>query len=466
MSRAGRSWLVSEAAEGEPSVPFSTTSSGLRPTNNTGPPSIRDISLQEAIHYSYVLRWLRNLWRKRLTPLGRMCLILMVFFGLSGSVSLAMPLYIPWGFLLVLLAVSRLTSMRAISSVQITRHPIAPASAGQQLSYDIEVTNTSHRTLYELEVTEWYLPFSMTTPEGWDYPRITQLGPGESVKVRMKLVCTKRGSYTLPQMAVMSAFPMGVWRGLVRQRQETSFLVYPSFKPMLSFAVPHSRQFQPGGILLSSQVGDSSEFMHTREYRDGDNPRHIHWASWARQNKPIIKVYQEEYFVRLALLLDSEWTDRKHDAPFEAGISLAAGIADVLSRQEYIIDIFAAGEQIHHFQAGRALAHLDHILEILSCISAAPAINWEMLSASLVPQTSQFSSIVLVFLNWDEPRKQLIEKLHSLGVSPRVFLVREDAPTLSFPSDSRGYVWVLPTEDFSLLPAFGGLQADALDAAS
>ena len=115
-----------------------------------------------------------------------------------------------------------------------------------------------------------------------------------------------------------------------------------------------------------------------------------------------MKEYQEEYFVRLAMVLDVESRSAQDDALFERSLSLAAGIADVLARQEYIIDIFAAGSQVFHFQAGRALAHFEHILEILACLEAEDRLDMNALEAALLPEAGKLSAVILVMMDWDE----------------------------------------------------------------
>src|SRR5438552_2054734 len=72
-------------------------------------------------------------------------------------------------------------------------------------------------------------------------------------------------------------------------RGEDRLLVYPRFTPLESFDVPHGRDYQPGGISVASRVGESTEFFGTRDYREGDRQRDIHWASFARTGKLIVK---------------------------------------------------------------------------------------------------------------------------------------------------------------------------------
>jgi len=86
---------------------------------------------------------------------------------------------------------------------------------------------------------------------------------------------------------------------------EHTVLVYPRFYSMHDFVVPLGRRYQPGGIPLSSNTGEAIEFIGTREYRAGDPAKNIHWRSWARRGEPVVKEYMEEYFCRIAIILDT-----------------------------------------------------------------------------------------------------------------------------------------------------------------
>src|SRR3977135_4628046 len=83
-----------------------------------------------------------------------------------------------------------------------------------------------------------------------------------------------------------------------------------------------SRRLQPGGVAFAGRVGDAEEFMSLRDYRSGDTPRRIHWKAWARTGRLVIKEYQDEFFVRHALLLDTFPSGAT--ATLEAAESLAA----------------------------------------------------------------------------------------------------------------------------------------------
>ena len=94
----------------------------------------------------------------------------------------------------------------------------------------------------------------------------------------------------------------------------------------------------------------------TREYREGDPIRNIHWRSWARRGEPVVKEYQEEYFCRIAHrarhVPARGGPRRRTSGAFEAAISVVASIADYFSRSEYIVDILAAGPDVYEVSAG------------------------------------------------------------------------------------------------------------------
>jgi len=86
------------------------------------------------------------------------------------------------------------------------------------------------------------------------------------------------------------------------------------------------------GVALASNVGQSEEFVSLRDYRRGDPLRHIHWRSWAKAGKPVVKEFEDEFFVRHALVLDT-FIDDPHSELFEEAVSVAASFASTVLTQ-------------------------------------------------------------------------------------------------------------------------------------
>ena len=207
--------------------------------------------------------------------------------------------------------------------------------------------------------------------------------------------------------------------------------MYPDFHPLISFSIPTGRRYQPGGIALASNLGDSAEYIGNREYQEEDKPRDIDWRSWSRLGIPIVKEYQEEFFCRVALILDTHLSKRaKKNEDFEASLSLAASIADFLSRQEYLVDIFAAGPQIYIMEAGRSLAHFDQILDVVACLEPCKENPFSLIEPIILERMNRLTTLIVLLLDFDEPRRQFLKALSSHGVGLKVVVCNSSIKTL------------------------------------
>jgi uncharacterized protein (DUF58 family) len=179
-------------------------------------------------------------------------------------------------------------------------------------------------------------------------------------------------------------------------------------------------------------VGDSAEFVGTRDYRPGDSLRSIHWPSWARRGAPVVKEYQEEYFCRIAIVVDTFLPRRPRPAErtrFEAAISVAASIADFFSRTEHVVDVLAAGPDLYEVSAGRSLAYLENILDVLACVEPSAAPPFKTIGPALFERLAQVTTVVAVVLDWDEAREGFLRQVHELGTAVRAVVVHEGSTT-------------------------------------
>jgi uncharacterized protein (DUF58 family) len=180
-------------------------------------------------------------------------------------------------------------------------------------------------------------------------------------------------------------------------------------------------KYQDGGVAMASNVGRSEEFVALRDYRRGDPLRHIHWRSWAKADKPIVKEFEDEFFVRHALILDT-FTEEPQSEILEEAVSVAASFACTVLTQESLLDLLFVGTQSYCFTAGRGLAHADQMLEILAAVRACNDKPFSTLEHLVIGHVSMVSGCICVFQKWDDSRRGLVKKLRVLGV-PVVVLV-------------------------------------------
>lgn len=332
------------------------------------------------------------------------------------------PLAICFAFCISALTLAGIAGSYFRPKLRLVRRIHTFPSAGETFSYRVDVENVGTRTARNIVIEERGLPADLR-PSG-PSPQIDTLEPGQSTSVTLSLRCLSRDCFDLDRLQGGTTFPSGLVKSGRKSRTSDRLVVYPNVTEIHDLVVPHSRNHQPGGIALASHVGESTEFLGTRDWREGDRLRDIHWPSSARAGRLIAREFQEEYFVRLAVVLDIDAPRARDQARLEKAISLTAGITDALARKEYIVDIFAAGDNVYHFQAGRAIAHLDNILELLASVEAGRRLDTNALKEVLLPEASRLSAVICVMMDWDEERLQFVERLRSEGLSIRVICMK------------------------------------------
>ena len=220
-------------------------------------------------------------------------------------------------------------------------------------------------------------------------------------------------------------------------------MVHPAYEPLTSLELPLNSRFQREGTSLVSNVGESLEFHACREFRVGDNTKHIHWPTSARSGELIVREFREEYLCRIALVVDTfvpkkkksllspvTWDPEAPPVEFEAALSLTAALADHLARSDYIVDIFAAGPDIYHFKGGRSLAQFEQILDILSCMEPNRKEPLTKLETAVMEEIAGIGSAVLLLLKWDDDRKKLVEHMRSFGVQLKIIVLSDDVSSM------------------------------------
>jgi uncharacterized protein (DUF58 family) len=225
-----------------------------------------------------------------------------------------------------------------------------------------------------------------------------------------------------------------------------SVLILPKRYSLPDFDLPGSMKYQAGGVALASSVGESEEFVSLREYRPGDALRRMHWKSFAKLGKPIVKEFQDEFFVRHALVLDT-FGGAADEEVFEEAVSVAASLAYTVQNQDSLLDLMFVGLQAYCFTYGRGVAELDHVLEVLASVHVGEEKDFDALESLILSHATNLSGCICVFISWDEPRQKLAARLMSRGVPLQVFVVtRDDQPLPLGPMAAQ-------PENFHVLPA-------------
>ena len=377
-------------------------------------------------------RWAKRLYRERLTARGRFALGALAVFAVLGVDPRRSQVFVLFAAVAGLLLLPTVLALLPRPRVRLRARLPLRLTARTPVTLRVAVENVSGRPLPDLLVQVPSPDAASTFLKVAPQESYVALGVGDAIEAPITLEAPLRGRYTLRGPTVAAVDPLRLVATASVGGGEQVTLVYPRFYTIERFPVAPGRRYQPGGIPLSSHLGDSIEFVGTREYREGDPVRNIHWRSWARRGEPVVKEYQEEYFCRLALVLDTFLPRKPRQRQmegFEAAISVLASIADHFSRSEYVVDILAAGPDIYEVSAGRSLAYLENILDVLACLAPCHEAPFERIGPPLFERLAQLTTVVAVLLDWDESREAFLARVKSLGTEVQAIIVHPGETT-------------------------------------
>jgi len=151
---------------------------------------------------------------------------------------------------------------------------------------------------------------------------IPSLVAGESVDISYTLVPYRRGYIRLAGSRVSKRDLFNFRKSGKVIQNEGSLLVLPKIYPVIPPQLPGSRKYNQGGVVFAQKVGNSEEFMELREYQPGDPLKHIHLKTFAKTGTPMVRQYQDEYFARYGLILDT-FTSHAFSDVLEGAVSTA-----------------------------------------------------------------------------------------------------------------------------------------------
>lgn len=280
---------------------------------------------------------------------------------------------------------------------------------------------------------------------------IPPLNPGQSVEIVVVVQAVQRGLAVFDGVCISRLAPLGLC-------QSRCVLDYCSVQPAVQSLpvlparyvldlpiVASHRNLQQGGISLALRVGDSEEFRSLRDYRPGDPLRSIHWRSWARTGRPVVREYQDEFFSRHALVLDTS-APNLFDPAFEAAVSLAASFVVLPREVDSLLDMLFVGDRVHRLTTGRGLGETASLLRVLATLTPSPADSFLPLANTVTQSAAQIGSLVCILLSWGDDQQQFVRRMQAHGVTPMVFIVTESPQSGAAEAETHGFPlrWLNP----------------------
>lgn len=287
--------------------------------------------------------------------LGRQNMLLLVFSLMAGA-------FVANGFI----------SFNLLRKLNVTRQLPDLIMAGEPTNFYIEVQNRKFMTVWVLTVTDVIINENETLRASVVFTRV----PGYGKKLgQYRVQLMQRGRYQVGPVQFSTRFPLGIVErsAIVQSVQEV--IVCP--RPGRLLVNRQSLRSQDQLVMRNtSRVGAyDDEFHRIREYRNGDNPKAIHWRSTARRNELMVKEFHESRDENLMILLDL-WQPRYPEVEQLECVETAISFATTLLKEHLAsvrdseIRLASLGSEFSSWEEIGGPRRWESILEYLSLIQA------------------------------------------------------------------------------------------------
>ncbi|MBW4419934.1 MAG: DUF58 domain-containing protein [Myxacorys californica WJT36-NPBG1] len=358
-----------------------------------------------------ILPWLETRW---VAPSfsGLVLSGLALFFFLAATNTMAGWLYVISGVLVSLLTIAALLSRQTLAQIQLSRRPILPISAGETLTVELLVQNSTSKRKELLQVED-LIPSVLGEPVRRVVETLAAHGTHYWV---YEQPVAKRGIYRWHSVRVRTAAPLGLF--WCRQEFGVSAIatVYPTVLPLSR--CPLIDELGQDTSLLDdhrrTQAATEGLTRSLRPYRWGDSTRLIHWRTSARYGE--LRVRELETLTsgqEMTICLDS--TTSWDSEAFEQAVVAAASLYFYAIHQTINIRVWTAGSGV--------IAGNQAVLETLAAITPAEETQIERLPmTSLIWLTQNPLSLHSLpngsrWILWNDRPKQLIP-LPGLVIQP------------------------------------------------
>ncbi len=355
------------------------------------------------------------------------------FFG-AGINTMAGWLYAISGISFALLGVAAILPPRSLTGLSITRRPMRPVSAGDDLTVELEICNQTQQPVSLLQVED-ILPFVLGKPVQKAIETIPSQGSYRWVYYQPT---QRRGVYRWHTVELGSGAPLGLFWCRRQRDCAATAIVYPTVLPLATCPLvdemgqEESKRGDPRGRPL--QTATTGLVRSLRPYRVGDPTRLIHWRTSARYGE--LRVRELEMVtggqeIIIALDSASNWEEEN----FEQAVIAAASLYFYAQQQQLEVQLWTASTNL--IKGDRfvleTLAATAALEDASSVVPKSYPLIWltqNPLSLATLPQGSRWvlwpnisSAAEPEVINWEHPgivlqsdgslQPQLQKTLHS-----------------------------------------------------
>ena len=311
------------------------------------------------------------IWRSRFFPRklaftreGKVVSFLSFGLGLAAINTGNNLLYLVFGLSLALIVASGILSEWNLRRLECLPVGSTRGTAGEPMHIAVEVRSRRAR-MPAFSIEAWpYVDDPACTVEP---ARFLLVGPNCLVSGVSVLSFGHRGEYRVRGMVLSTTFPFSFFRKSVVTPAAAVLLAHP--RPKTEEADARNAR-RSGEDTSRDGPGRGVEFFGVRDFREGDNPRHIIHTLSARRNVPVVREFEDEGVRRVVVaVMNVDDGGRDGQERAEEAIERAAGM--VLAR-------IAAGHEVGLAAVGAAVppgAGPAQALRIMDFLATLPVLR-------------------------------------------------------------------------------------------
>ncbi len=319
--------------------------------------------------------------------------------------------------------------------------PGVRVTAGSPTRVDLRLSNRSRFGTSKASVVD-----RLPEPRGFEVPA---LRGGGTTKIGVPLTFARRGIYMLGPAEVRVVDPFGLLRFARRFEERTEVVVYPRIHALPGFPL-RDGNIDDGTRGSVGRRGD--EFAGLREYRRGDDRRHIHWKSLARTGELYVKEFALHAPHRYTVALDLRREGiRTQERETEDAVSCAASVLTHLWQGHRPFRLLSTDKDGVATEFGSDAATYWRAMRTLATVRADGART--LGEAVLQEQGRLGEGVVLILRTREEDLPACVRKLRGAGLS--VVVVALATHTYRTPPGTGG---AAQSRESEFLQAIGALE--------
>jgi uncharacterized protein (DUF58 family) len=288
----------------------------------------------------------------RVTPMGRVYLLLTVGIGIGALNTGNNLLYLVLGFMLASIVVSGVLSERIIWDLTVRRLLPDGAFAHEPFALRYEVRRRRGHA-FAVHVRE---TGSLTSDVAW----APVVSAGKPVVVRATATAPRRGPWALEAVEVSTTFPFGIFEKKRTLQVADTLLVYPRRGFACEPPGLNERRHQ-GDAAGAKQRDGTADMADLRELVEGEDARRVHWRRSASLGKLVVVEREREERRQHVLHVDVKRSMEELDLACEQ----AAGQARLLLSRGWDVGLDVGSSRV------RPASGAHHERRILSALARA-----------------------------------------------------------------------------------------------